>query len=66
MVKTLQFVYKPNSSTIVCSTPVIETIQYFTSLNTSICAPFIESSKAFDRLYHSKLFSILSERDMCP
>ena len=62
----LQFGYKSNCSTIMCSTLVIETIQYFTQMQSSVYVIFIDASKAFDRLSHIELFYILSERNMCP
>ena len=62
----LQFCYKSNCSTIMCSTLVIETIQYFTQMQSPVYVLFIDASKAFDRLCHIELFKILSERNMCP
>ena len=62
----LQFGYKSNCSTIMCSTLVIETIQYFTQMRSPVYVIFIDASKAFDRLSHIELFDILSERNMCP
>ena len=62
----LQFGYKSNCSTIMCSTLVIETIQYFTQMRSPVYVLFIDASKAFDRLSHIELFDILSERNMCP
>ena len=62
----LQFGYKSNCSTIMCSTLLIETIQYFTQLHSPVYVLFIDASKAFDRLCHIELFKILAERNMCP
>ena len=62
----LQFGYKANLSTIMCSTLVIETIQYFNSINAPVYVLFIDASKAFDRMCHIDLFKTLSERQMCP
>ena len=62
----LQFGYKSKCSTIMCSTLVIETIQYFTQMQSPVCVLFIDASKACDRLCHIKVFTILSERNMCP
>ena len=58
----LQFGYKSESSTIMCSTMVIETIQYFTACHSPT---IMDASKAFDRLYHIELFRLLSERAVC-
>ena len=49
-----------------CSTLVIETIQYFTQMRSPVYVLFIDASKAFDRLSHIELFNILSKRNMCP
>ena len=54
----LQFGYKSNCSTIMCSTLVIETIQYFTQMQSPVYVIFIDASKAFDRLCHVELFNI--------
>ena len=62
----LQFGYKSESSTIMCSTMVIETIQYFTACHSPIYVLYMDASKAFDRLYHIELFRLLSERAACP
>ena len=60
----LQFGYKSESSTIMCSTMVIETIQYFTACHSPIL--YMDASKAFDRLNHIEPFKLLSERAVCP
>ena len=62
----LQFGYKSESSTIMCSTMVIETIQYFTACHSPIYVLYMDASKAFDRLYHIELFRLLPERAVCP
>ena len=62
----LQFGYKSNCSTLMCSTLVIETIQYFTQMRYPVYVLFIDASKVFDGLSHIELFDILSERNMCP
>ena len=49
-----------------CSTLVIETIQYFTYIQYPVYVLFIDASNVFDRLCHIELFNILSERNMCP
>ena len=62
----LQFGYKSNSSTIMCSTLLIESIQYFVKMQSPGYELFIDASKAFDRVCHSHLFNILEERGVCP
>ena len=58
----LQFGYKSNSSTIMCSTLLIESIQYFAKMQSPGYVLFIDASKAFDRVCHSHLFNILEAR----
>ena len=62
----LQFGYKSESSTVMCITMVIETIQYFTACHSPIYVLYMDASKAFDKLYHIELFRLLSERAVCP
>ena len=46
----LQFCFKENSSTIICTQVLIETIEYYTSNNTDCFMLLLDSSKAFDRI----------------
>ena len=62
----LQCGYKSNFSTIMCSTLVIETIQYFSQMQSPVHVIFIDASKAFDRWCHIELFNVLSKRNICP
>ena len=62
----LQFGYKAHSSTMMCTSILLETIQFYTSNKSQVYALFIDASKAFDRVCHEKLFNILLSRDMCP
>ncbi len=62
----LQFGYKRKSSTIMCTTLLLETLQYFKCQGGPVYVLFIDASKAFDRLRHADLFLILQERKMCP
>ena len=55
----LQFGLKEHSSTIMCSTLLVETVEYYVSNNSSVYVLLIDASKAFDRLCHSNLFDVL-------
>ena len=55
MTSELQFGFKEHSSAIMCSTLLVETVQYYVSDNSTVYVLL----KAFDRLYHSKLFKLL-------
>ena len=61
----LQFGYKSNFSTIMCSTFLIESIQHFVKIQSPEYVLIIDASKAFDRVCHSHLFNILEERRIC-
>ena len=62
----LQFGYKSNSSTTMCTSMLLETINHYTSTKSEIYVVFIDASKAFDRVSHDKLFSLLLHRAVCP
>ena len=62
----LQFGFKENSSTIICTQLLIETIEYYNSNNTDCFMLLLDASKAFDRIEYSTLFNNLRNRNMCP
>ena len=60
------FVFKFKSSTVLCSTMVIETIQYYLERNAqSVYLVLLDASKAFDRISYDVRFNVLIERNMC-
>ena len=62
----LQFGFKEHSSTIMCSTLLVETVEYYVSNNSSVYVLLIDTSKAFDILCPSKLFDVLETYNGCP
>ena len=66
MTSELQFGFREHFSTIMCSTLLVETVEYYVSNNSSVYVLLIDASKAFDRLYHSKLFDVLETYNVCP
>ena len=62
----LQFGFKKDHSTTMCSYVVQETIEYFNSRGSPVYACFLDASKAFDRVDHDILFSILRKRGLNP
>ena len=62
----LQFGYKTKSSTVMCSTALTETIEYYVSRKTPVYVLLIDASKAFDRVSHIKLFKTLQAHGVCP
>ena len=57
-----QFGFKADHSTTHATFVLKETINYFTSRGSPVYACFLDASKAFDRVTHSKLFETLKER----
>ena len=62
----LQFGYKENLSTTMCSFMVLETIEYYKSKGSSVHVLLLDASKAFDRVDYIKLFDKLIKRGMSP
>ena len=50
MTSELQFGVNEHSSTIMCSTLLVETVEYYVSNNSTVYVILIDASKAFDRL----------------
>ena len=63
---TLQFGFKPGTSTTQCSWLVMEVAAYFLRNGTSIISCRLDCSKAFDKYKFSVLFTKLLERNMPP
>ena len=62
----LQFGFKKNSSTVICTSMLKETIDYYIENKTDCYLLLLDVSKAFDRVEYNKLFNRLRERNMCP
>lgn len=62
----LQFGFKECSSTITCTSLLLETIEYYNGNSTDCYLLLLDASKAFDRIEYYRLFQILRERKMCP
>ena len=62
-----QFGFKAKSSTVLCSTMVNETVQYYTENGSKpVYVLLLDASKAFDKVAFNVLFNKLSDRSMCP
>ena len=62
-----QFGFKSHSSTMLCSTMLIETIQYYDENGRQpLYVLFLDARKAFDRVCYSELFNILLDKKVCP
>ena len=64
MSSELQFGFKAQSSTNMCSMVLKETIAYYNSHNSPIFCSFLDATKAFDRLHYCKLFKLLIKRKL--
>ena len=61
----LQFRFKKSSSTVICTSLMLETIDYYVENNTDCYLLLLDASKAFDRVENVKLFTILRDRKLC-
>ena len=64
--KLYQFAFKGNHSTTLCSSMVLQTIEYYKHKNSNAYVLFLDCSKAFDKVKHSKLFNLLIKKNICP
>ena len=66
MTSELEFGFKEHSSTVMCSTLLVETVEYYVSNNSTVYVLLTDASKVFDRLCHSKLFEVLETYNVFP
>ena len=62
----LQFGFQQDTSTNMCTWLVVETIEYFLRNGSDVFACFMDMTKAFDKVQHSKLFWKLVEKGIPP
>ena len=62
----LQFGFKSNSSTTLCTLMVQEAISYYNYNGSDVHCVLLDASKAFDRVEYCKLFELLLQRKICP
>ena len=58
--------FKKSSSTVMCTSLMLETIDYYVENNTDCYLLLVDASKGFDRVEYVKLFTILRDRKLCP
>ena len=62
-----QFGFKAQSSTILCTTMVNDTIQYYIENGgPAVYLLLLDAFKAFDKVSFEKLFELLVARNVCP
>ena len=59
----MQFGFKRNHSTVLCSAIYIETINHYVNEGSNVYSCLIDASKAFDRVHWRRLFKILILRE---
>ena len=64
--EVLEFGFKKSSSTVICTSLMLETIDYYVENNTDCYLLLLNASKAFDGVEYVKLFTILRDRKLCP
>ena len=60
----MQFAYKSQHSTALCSVVYLETLQYYRQHGSQVYSCLLDASKAFDRIHYGKLFNILISRKL--
>ena len=60
----LQFAYKTQHSTALCSVVHLETLQYYRQNGSQVFSCLLDASKAFDRIHYGNLFNMLFYRSL--
>ena len=63
---SLQFGFKFNSFTVICTSLLRDTIEYYNENGSDCYLLLLDTSKAFDRVDYVNLFRTLCDRIMCP
>jgi hypothetical protein len=58
----LQFAFKEEHSTSMCTTLLKEVCSYYVSKNSDVYICLLDASKAFDRVHYGKIFNLLKQR----
>jgi len=58
----LQFGFKENRSTDMCTMVLNESVSYYVNNGSSVFCTFLDASKAFDRVAYCQLFCLLIKR----
>ena len=63
MSSNMQFAFKTQHSTALCSVVYLETLQYYRQNGRQVFSYLLDASKAFDRIHYRKLFNMLFGRN---
>ena len=63
---SLHYGFKHNSSTVICTSLLLDTIEYYNENSSDCHLLLLDASKAFDRVEYARLSRTLSDRNMCP
>ena len=61
-----QFAFKKGSGTAMCTLILKEVVKYYMDQQSNVFACFLDASKAFDRVKHDEMFTILQTRGVPP
>ena len=57
---------KTVSSTVICTSILLDTIEYYNENNTDCFLLLLDASKVLDRVEYVKLFKMVKDRNICP
>ena len=60
----MQYAYKENHSTTLCSLMYLETLQYYRNCGSNVFSCLLDASKAFNRVHYGKLLNILLSKKL--
>ena len=61
----LQFGFEPNSSTVICTSLLRDTIEYYNKNGSDCYLLLLDTSKPFDRVEYVRLLRTLRDRNIC-
>ena len=64
--KDLQFAFKENHSTILCTAVMKEIISHYIHNGSNVYSVLLDATKAFDKVHYGKLFKLLMDRNIPP
>ena len=62
----LQFGFKKNASTVLCTSLLMEIVEYYNENDINYYLLMLDASKAFNRVEYVKLLTLLRGRKICP